>query len=109
MSKKTFFITGGGTGGHIYPAVAVADELIKNPENLVYYVGNPDNLEYKIAEKKGYNFLPVSVTGMPRKLSFGFIVWGIKLLISIIKSCYYLYKYKPNMILGTGGYVSAPI
>ncbi len=109
MSKKTFFITGGGTGGHIYPAIAVADELIKNPDNTVYYVGNPNNLEYSIAQKKGYNFLPVNVSGMPRKLSLNFIVWGIQLVFAIIKSCYYLIKYKPNMIFGTGGYVSAPM
>ena len=109
MSKKTFFITGGGTGGHIYPAIAVADELIKNPNNTVYYVGNPNNLEYNIAQKKGYNFLPVYVTGMPRKISFQFILWGFQLIWAIIKSCYYLWKYKPNMIFGTGGYVSAPV
>lgn len=109
MSKKTFFITGGGTGGHIYPAIAVADELIKNPENTVYYVGNPKNLEYQIAQTKGYNFLPVSITGMPRKLSFSFILWGFQLLFAVIKGFYYLLKYKPNMIFGTGGYVSAPI
>lgn len=108
MSKR-FFITGGGTGGHIYPAVAVADELMKNPENVVYYVGNPDNLEYSIAEKKGYKFLPVKVKGMPRKISFGFILWGFQLLWAIIKSYYYLLAYKPNMIFGTGGYVSAPV
>ena len=108
MSKR-FFITGGGTGGHIYPAIAVADELVKNPENVVYYVGNPDNLEYKIAQKKGYNFLPVKVTGMPRKLGFGFIIWGLQLFWAILKSLYYLFMYKPNMIFGTGGYVSAPV
>lgn len=107
--SKTFFITGGGTGGHIYPAIAVADELIKNPENIVYYVGNPHNLEYSISKKKGYNFLPVNVSGMPRKFSFEFITWGIQLIGAIIKSFYYLLKYKPNMIFGTGGYVSAPI
>jgi UDP-N-acetylglucosamine--N-acetylmuramyl-(pentapeptide) pyrophosphoryl-undecaprenol N-acetylglucosamine transferase len=109
MSKKTFFITGGGTGGHIYPAVAVADELIKNPENTVYYVGNPHNLEYNIALKKGYNFLPVCVKGMPRKFDFMFFVWIFQLLAAVVKSFYYLLKYKPNMIFGTGGYVSAPI
>ena len=109
MSKKTFFITGGGTGGHIYPAVAVADELIKNPNNEVYYVGNPDNLEYSIAETKGYNFLPVKVTGMPRKLNFDFVLWGLQLVWAIFKAYYYLVKYKPNMIFGTGGYVSAPL
>lgn len=109
MSKKTYFITGGGTGGHIYPAIAVADELIKNPDNTVYFVGNPNNLEYSIAQKKGYNFLPVNITGMPRKASPKFILWGFKLLWAIIKSCYYLLRYKPNMIFGTGGYVSAPV
>lgn len=109
MSKKTYFITGGGTGGHIYPAIAVADELIKNENNTVYYVGNPKNLEYSIAQKKGYNFLPVSVSGMPRKASFKFIVWGFQLLFAVIKSFYYLLKYKPCMIFGTGGYVSAPV
>ena len=109
MSKKTFFITGGGTGGHIYPAIAVADALINNQENDVYYVGNPNNLEYSIAQSKGYKFLPVVVTGMPRKISFKFILWGIQLFFAILKSVYYLFKYKPNMIFGTGGYVSAPV
>lgn len=109
MYNKTYFITGGGTGGHIYPAVAVADELIKDPENLVYYVGNPDNLEYKIAQKKGYNFLPIHVKGMPRKLSLNFILWSFQLSIAIIKAAYYILKYKPDTIFGTGGYVSAPL
>jgi UDP-N-acetylglucosamine--N-acetylmuramyl-(pentapeptide) pyrophosphoryl-undecaprenol N-acetylglucosamine transferase len=109
MSKKTYFITGGGTGGHIYPAIAVADALRNNPENVVYYVGNPDNLEYDIAQQKGYNFLPVKVTGMPRKLSVGLVVWAVQLAFAVIKSFYYLNKYKPNAIFGTGGYVSAPV
>jgi len=108
MFKKTFFITGGGTGGHIYPAIAVADELIKNPDYMVYYIGNPNNLEFSIAQNKGYNFLPVYVTGMPRKLNLGFFIWGLKLIYSVILCIFYLYKYKPNMIFGTGGYVSAP-
>ncbi|MCD8377975.1 MAG: undecaprenyldiphospho-muramoylpentapeptide beta-N-acetylglucosaminyltransferase [Candidatus Gastranaerophilales bacterium] len=109
MSKRTFFITGGGTGGHIYPAIAVADELIANQDYTVYYVGNPDNLEYSIAQRKGYNFLPVHVTGMPRKLSIEFIFWGIQLCFAVLKSLIYLYKYKPDAIFGTGGYVSAPV
>ena len=100
MSKKTYFITGGGTGGHIYPAIAVADELISNPENTVYYVGNPDNLEYGIAVQKGYNFLPVHVKGMPRKLSLHFIFWGIQLCFAILKSLYYLlHFYLYNIVL----------
>ena len=107
MSKKTYFITGGGTGGHIYPAVAVADELVKNGENI-YYVGNPKNLEYDIISQKGYNFLPVNVHGMPRGAKLSLIKWGLQLLRAIFKSIGYILKYKPDAIFGTGGYVSAP-
>lgn len=107
MSKKTYFITGGGTGGHIYPAVAVADELVKEGQNI-YYVGNPKNLEFDIITQKGYNFLPVNVHGMPRKLGGSIIVWGFQLLFAVIKSIFYILKYKPDAVFGTGGYVSAP-
>ncbi|MBR6099296.1 undecaprenyldiphospho-muramoylpentapeptide beta-N-acetylglucosaminyltransferase [bacterium] len=107
MSNKTYFITGGGTGGHIYPAVAIADELVKNGENI-YYVGNPKNLEYDIISQKGYKFLPVNVHGMPRGAKISIIKWGLQLLWAIIKSFGYIIKYKPDAIIGTGGYVSAP-
>lgn len=107
MSNKTYFITGGGTGGHIYPAVAIADELVKNGENI-YYVGNPKNLEYDIISQKGYKFLPVNVHGMPRGAKISIIKWGLQLLWAIIKSFGYIIKYKPDAVIGTGGYVSAP-
>lgn len=108
MSNKTYFITGGGTGGHIYPAVAVADALNTKGENI-YYIGNPKNLEYDIVTGKGYKFLPVNIHGMPRSLNFDLIKWGIQLLFAVIKSAGYILKYKPDAIFGTGGYVSAPI
>lgn len=102
-----FFITGGGTGGHIYPAIAVADYL--NAEgNEVFYVGNPKNLEYDIVKQKGFSFLPVFVHGMPRKLSLGLLKWVVQLDFAVIKCCYYLLKYRPDAVFGTGGYVSAP-
>jgi len=105
--KKTYFITGGGTGGHIYPAVAVADELVARGE-IVFYVGNPTNLEYDIVKQKDYGFLPVNVHGMPRKLNLTLFKWMFELGIAVLKSIGYIKKYKPNAIFGTGGYVSAP-
>lgn len=108
MSDKTYFITGGGTGGHIYPAVAVADSLA-DAGNNVYYVGNPENLEFEIIKEKGYEFLPVNVHGMPRKAGFSLISWFFQLGFSVLKSISYLNKYKPHAVFGTGGYVSAPI
>ena len=106
---KRYFITGGGTGGHIYPAMAVADELNKLDDVEIFYVGNPNNLEYKIVTEKGYTFLPVDVEGLPRKLGLKFVLCATKLFFSVIKSFYYLIKYSPDKIFGTGGYVSAPI
>ncbi len=101
-----FFITGGGTGGHIYPAVAVADILQNNDE--IFYVGNPENLEFDIVKQKGFKFLGVNVHGMPRKIGFGLLKWVFQLGIAVIKCCVYILKYKPNAVFGTGGYVSAP-
>ena len=71
--KDIYFITGGGTGGHIYPAMAVADTLTKSGAK-VFYVGNKRNMEFELASKKGYKFLHVSVSGMPRKLNPKFFV-----------------------------------
>ena len=69
QNKDIYFITGGGTGGHIYPAVSVISALkeagVEN-ENI-FYLGNEKNLEYEIAKKNGYNFLSYTVKGMPRK------------------------------------------
>ena len=107
---KTYFITGGGTGGHIYPAIAVADYIREHDNSAkIYYIGNPENLEYKIAQQKGYEFLPVNIHGMPRKISLGMIKWLTDLAIACLKSTYYISRYKPDAIFGTGGYVSAPI
>lgn len=106
---KSYFITGGGTGGHIYPAVAVADELLNQGDCKLFYVGNPSNMEAKIVANKDYKFLPVKSSGMPRKASFGFLLWSLKMLFACIKCVYYIKKYKPDVIFGTGGYVSAPV
>lgn len=109
MHKKTYFITGGGTGGHIYPAIAVADGLlVENETEKIYYVGNPNNLEASIVKDKNYEFLPVISSGMPRKISFSLLIWAIKMLFAWTKCCYFILKYKPDVIFGTGGYVSAP-
>ena len=110
MDKKTYFITGGGTGGHIYPAVAVADELLKSEDTSeIFYVGNPMNLEKSIVDGKPYTFLPVMSFGMPRKIGFMLVKWIFVMFCAWLKCCYYILKYKPDMIFGTGGYVSAPV
>lgn len=108
QDKKVYFITGGGTGGHIYPAISIARELRKDENHKIFYIGNPNNLECKIATDEGFEFLPINVSYMPRKLNLKFLQWAIKLQFAIWKALFYTYKYKPNAVFGTGGYVSAP-
>ncbi len=106
--NNKYFVTGGGTGGHIYPALAVADTLTQQGAK-VFYVGNKRNMEFELASKKGYKFLHVSIKGMPRGLNPKFFWWGVKLVKAIIRSVRYIQKYKPNAVFATGGYVSAPM
>ena len=93
--NNKYFVTGGGTGGHIYPALAIADALTEDGAK-VYYVGNKRNMEYELASKKGYKFLQ-------------FFWWGVKLVRAILFSIRYIKKYKPDAVFATGGYVSAPM
>ncbi|OGI24863.1 MAG: undecaprenyldiphospho-muramoylpentapeptide beta-N-acetylglucosaminyltransferase [Candidatus Melainabacteria bacterium RIFOXYA12_FULL_32_12] len=108
--KLTVAVTGGGTGGHIYPAVAVIQKLKNDPEiDKIYYIGCPVNMEKDIAEKEGVEFLPISISGMPRKTGIGLIKWLLELNSSVKQSISHLIHTKPDVIFGTGGYVSGPV
>lgn len=110
MFKRSYFITGGGTGGHIYPAIAVAEELLKQKNTgRIFYIGNPNNLEATIVADKKYKFLPVISSGMPRTIGIELIKWAYKMFLAFIECCKYIDNYRPSVIFGTGGYVSAPV
>ena len=99
--KYTYFITGGGTGGHIYPAIAIAEALRKDETTKnIYYIGNPNNLEYGIVKKAHFKFLPIKVSGMPRKIGLDFIKWGIELELANWKAHYGLFRhFFPKILL----------
>ncbi len=103
-------VTGGGTGGHIYPAIAVAHALVELlPRTKVLYVGTPRGMESTFAPKHGLDFKPVRSLGIRGKspLSMLKAIWtagfGILDAFRIIRS------FKPDVVLGTGGYVSGPV
>jgi len=106
----TVVITGGGTGGHVYPAVAIADYIFQDLDfEKVIYVGCPNSIEERVAAEHELNFLPVRFSGMPRKFSFKFLRWIFELNKAVVDSLSYLIYLKPDIVIGTGGYVSAPI
>ena len=107
--KYKVVLSGGGTGGHIYPAIAVGRELLTNDNvEKIYYVGNPKNLEKTIIAKEEFEFLPVKVSGMPRTKNILLLKWFIQLGFAVLKCLQYFIKIKPDCVLGTGGYVSGP-
>lgn len=108
--KLTVVLVGGGTGGHIYPAISVAQKL-KTDEQIgrICYVGCPYNMERDIAANENLEFWPISISGMPRKKSLALVKWYIELNAATQKSLGYLLRIKPDVVLGTGGYVSGPV
>lgn len=103
-------VSGGGTGGHIYPAIAMCQKLEKEIEDIeILYVGIKGKPEERIVKKYGYQFRPIEAMGLPRKISkrlFKSLITnykGFKEAKKIIK------EFKPDLVIGTGGYVCAPV
>lgn len=109
MIKHRIVLTGGGTGGHIYPALAVA-ELLKNDIQVesILYIGASGHMEEKLAAERRLEFSGLEVSGMPRKLSMQLLRWPFQISGATAKARYMLRNFKPTVVLGTGGYASAP-
>ncbi len=102
-----FIISAGGTGGHIVPAINVATEL-KEQGHEVLYLGNKDSMEQAIAEKKGFDFFPINVQKLYRRITIKHLLFPIKLFNSVLKVRRLFNSFKPDAYIGTGGFVSGP-
>lgn len=105
-----FIISGGGTGGHIYPALAILDEIkYRDPNADFLYIGRKEGLEKELAERQGYNYDSVRIKGLPRSISIKSISTMTELLKGMWDSYRIIKRFKPDMVIATGGYVSFPI
>ncbi|KUO52482.1 MAG: hypothetical protein APF76_05465 [Desulfitibacter sp. BRH_c19] len=103
-------ITGGGTGGHIYPALAIAKGLQETYVGCdILYVGTSKGLEAGILPKTGINFRFITVEGLPRKINFQSLKSGFKFLKGLGQSFKIISEFKPDAIVSTGGYVAGPV
>ena len=103
-------VSGGGTGGHIYPAVSIARAIQKlKPEAEILFVGTEYGLESKIVPQTGFNIEYIEVEGFTRKLGLGLLknVW--KAFVACWQSYKIIREFKPDLVLGTGGYVCGPV
>lgn len=103
-------LSGGGTGGHIYPAVSIAKEIKKQYQNAeILFVGTERGLETSIVPKEGFNLLTIKVRGFERRLSLGNVLAVKESFFSLFKVSKIIRDFKPDIVIGTGGYVCGSV
>jgi len=108
-SKYRFLFAGGGTGGHLFPAVAVAEQIKElKPEADILFIGRKDKIEGKLVPKLGYKFKSIWIKGFSRKISLENILFPLQLIVSMIQSLIINISFRPKVAIGSGGYVAGP-
>lgn len=108
--KLKVIVSGGGTGGHIFPAIAIADEIRRrNPDADILFVGARDKMEMQKVPQAGYPIKGLWIAGIQRKLTVDNLIFPIKLLKSLIDSYRIVKSFKPDVCIGTGGFASGPL
>ncbi|MGL5113146.1 MAG: undecaprenyldiphospho-muramoylpentapeptide beta-N-acetylglucosaminyltransferase [Flavobacterium sp.] len=110
MSKLKFILSGGGTGGHIYPAIAIANALkVRFPDAEFLFVGAQDKMEMQKVPQAGYAIKGLWIAGLQRRLTIQNAMFPFKLLSSLWESRTILKSFKPDVVIGTGGFASGPL
>ncbi|MFC2083888.1 undecaprenyldiphospho-muramoylpentapeptide beta-N-acetylglucosaminyltransferase [Bacteroidota bacterium] len=105
-----FIFSGGGTGGHLFPAVAVAEKVHQmKPESDILFIGTRNKLDSEIIPGLGFKYKSLWVSGFLRKFTVKNFLFPVKLLISIIQSLYANIKFKPRVTVASGSYVAGPV
>lgn len=105
-----YLLAGGGTGGHIYPAIAIANEILKNePDAKILFVGTKNGLESELVPRSGFELKIITVQGFKRKISFDTLRTVKKAIIGLRDANRILNDFKPDVVIGTGGYVCGPV
>lgn len=108
--KPRFIISGGGTGGHIYPAIAIANELkLRFPACEILFVGAKDKMEMQKVPAAGYKIEGLWISGIQRKLTLDNLKFPFKLMSSLAKSRKIIKDFKPDVVIGTGGFASGAV
>jgi UDP-N-acetylglucosamine--N-acetylmuramyl-(pentapeptide) pyrophosphoryl-undecaprenol N-acetylglucosamine transferase len=109
MKLERVIISGGGTGGHIFPAIAIADEIKRrNPEVQILFVGAIGKMEMEKVPAAGYKIEGLTIAGFQRRFTFSNFLLPFKIIRSLLKARRILKNFKPQVVVGVGGYASGP-
>ena len=110
MKNLKVIISGGGTGGHIFPAIAIAKAIENKVQNVEFlFVGAEDRMEMEKVPAAGYKIIGLWISGLQRKLDKRNLLFPFKVIHSIFKAKNIVKEFKPDLAIGTGGYASAPL
>lgn len=110
MKSFKFIISGGGTGGHIFPAIAIARELKKrNQQNEILFVGAHGKMEMEKVPAAGFNIEGLWISGLQRRITISNLLFPFKLVASAVKARIILNRFKPDVAIGVGGFASGPL
>lgn len=103
-------IAGGGTGGHLFPALAIADEIRRlQPTSTFLFLGTKGKIESRVVPERGYAFRTIWISGLHRRLTIDNLLFPLKVFVSIVQSFFLIRQFRPDVVVGTGGYVCGPI
>lgn len=109
MSAIRILFAGGGTGGHLFPALAIADEIRKRkPDAEITFIGTTDRVEARVVPQRGYAFLSIWISGLRRRWALSNLLFPLKVFIACVQSFFLVKKLEPDVVVGTGGYVCGP-
>jgi UDP-N-acetylglucosamine--N-acetylmuramyl-(pentapeptide) pyrophosphoryl-undecaprenol N-acetylglucosamine transferase len=110
MKPYKFILSGGGTGGHIYPAIAIANELkLRFPDAEFLFVGAQDKMEMQKVPQAGYKIRGLWIAGLQRQINLKNALFPMKLIDSLWKSRLIINEFRPDVVIGTGGFASGPL
>lgn len=105
-----YIVSGGGTGGHIYPALSIIKEIINRDKKAqILYIGTSHGLESKLVPREGIEFKAIRVKAMPRKINRDLFVSLKELLMGLKEARKIIKDFKPDIVIGTGGFVCGPV
>jgi len=106
----TILFAAGGTGGHLYPAIAIAEEINKQaPETRIVFAGTKEKIEARVVPQRGYEFVTIWISGFSRRLKMSNLLFPLKVVVSLLQSFFVIRKLQPDVVIGTGGYVCGPV
>jgi UDP-N-acetylglucosamine--N-acetylmuramyl-(pentapeptide) pyrophosphoryl-undecaprenol N-acetylglucosamine transferase len=110
LPRLRVILSGGGTGGHIFPAVSIANQIKKQvPDAEILFVGALGKMEMEKVPAAGYKIIGLPISGLQRKLTLSNLSFPFKVISSLLKAKKILNDFKPHVVIGTGGYASGPM